>query len=305
MNEIIESGAGIRGFWKGADTLLARSFWYGGFRPYFWSLFYNYFNQDPRRTVHWTGVSLAGFLGGFCAGVITNPIDIVYNRQVADALYPKHLQRNYSSFIDGLVKVNAEGALFRGAIAGGFAYGMMHVGMSNIYDYLKEYLYWSFGPAHWLRPVILAPTVFCGVCFYLPFDNIRTRYHTMTPLPNGEMPYQSFTQTIGRIFYYESNLQKYSSPISMLAGGVPAFIRMFLSFYIGIGMTDIAFRYNYKEGDFWEGSTVFGGPYQGFIAHEPAHIDRYDAGTYSPFKSTSRVEKNVSLGPGTQSYIKY
>jgi hypothetical protein len=47
-NEIIESGAGLRGFWAGFDSLIVRSLWYGGFRPYFWSLFYNLFNKDPR-----------------------------------------------------------------------------------------------------------------------------------------------------------------------------------------------------------------------------------------------------------------
>jgi hypothetical protein len=284
---------------------LARSFWYGGFRPYFWSLFYNYFNRDPRRTAHWTVCSFAGFLGGFCAGVISNPIDLVYNRQVADALYPKHLQRGYTSFIDGLLKVHAEGALFRGSVASGFALGMMNGGMSNFYDWTKEYLYWIFGPAHWLRPVLLAPTVYLGVCLYLPFDNIRVRFHTMTPLPNGEMPYSGFLDCIQKILKYEASLQKYSSPIAMLSGGVPAFWRMFISFYIGVNLTDIAFRYNYMEGDIWEPSTVYQGPRQGYIPHEPNHIDQYDAKRFSPIKPQVKPERNISLGPGTNSYIKY
>ena len=43
----------------------------------------------------WSTFSFAGFLGGFTSGFITNPIDIVYNRQAADALLPNHLKRNY------------------------------------------------------------------------------------------------------------------------------------------------------------------------------------------------------------------
>ena len=66
---------------------------------------------------------------------------------------------------------------------------MLNGGMSNFYDYCKEYVYWIFGPAAFVRPLILIPTTILGICLYLPFDNIRVRFHTMTPLPNGDMPY--------------------------------------------------------------------------------------------------------------------
>jgi hypothetical protein len=268
-------------------------------------LSYNYFNKDPRRSAHWSISSFAAFLGGFCAGVVANPIDIVYNRQVADALYPNHLQRKYNSFYNGLSKVHAEGALFRGALASGFAYGMLNGGMSNVYDYLKEYLYWIFGPTNWLRPVLLLPTTFLGVCLYLPFDNIKVRFHTMTPLPNGEMPYSSFFDCVLKVWKYEASPYKLSSPIAMLSGGVPAFWKIFTSLYIGVNLSDAAFKFNYMEGDIWEPSTVYEGARQGYIPHEPNHIDRYEAKKYSPFKSQTRPEKNISLGPGTESYIKY
>ena len=248
--------------------------------------------------------SFAGFLGGFCAGVVTNPIDLVYNRQVADALYPKGLQRNYTSFFDGLTKVHAEGALFRGAVASGVAYGMLNGGMSSFYDYLKEYFYWIFGPTMWLRPMILIPTTALGVCLYLPFDNIRVRFHTMTPLPNGEMPYKGVTDAFFKILRYEADVYKYSSPIAFLNGGVPAFWRLFTSLFIGINLTDYAFRYNHLEGELWEPATVHRGPAQGVVPHEPAHIERYDD-AYTPVKARTKPEKNISLGSGTNSYIKY
>lgn len=285
--------------------MFVRSIWYGGFRPYFWALFYNYFNKDPRRTAHWTVTSFAGFLGGFCAGVIANPIDIVYNRQVADGLYPKQLQRNYSSFLDGITKVHAEGALFRGAMASGVAFGMLNGGMSSVYDYLKEYFYWIFGPSQWLRPIILLPTTMLGICLYLPFDNIRTRFHTMTPLPNGEMPYKTFSECFAKILKYEADTFKYSSPVAFLNGGVPAFWRLFITLYLGINLTDYAFRYNYMEGDIWEPSNVYSGPKMGYIPHEPNHIERYEAHIYSPIKTQTKKERNISLGVGTNSYIKY
>jgi hypothetical protein len=49
FNEIMDSGAGLRGLWTGYDSLLVRSIWYGGWRSYFWSYCYNYINKDPRR----------------------------------------------------------------------------------------------------------------------------------------------------------------------------------------------------------------------------------------------------------------
>ena len=206
--------------------------WGGGFRSYFWCLSYNYFNKDPRRTAHWTVTSFASFLGGFAAGVLTNPIDIVYNRQVSDALYPKHLQRNYASFLDGLSRVWVEGAIFRGAMSSGISYGLLVGGMSNFYDYLKEYIYWWFGPTTWLRPLILLPTTFLGICLYLPFDNIKVRMHNMTPLPNGEMPYTSVLDAFSKISRYEADVAKYSSPFAFLSGGAPAFWRLFITLYL-------------------------------------------------------------------------
>lgn len=97
------------------------------------------------------------------------------------------------------MKVNAEGALFRGAIASGWSYGMLLGSMSYLYDYLKEYCYWIFGPTSWLRPLILLPTTYIGTCLYLPFDNIKVRYHTMTPMPDGTLPYKSFLQSVTKV----------------------------------------------------------------------------------------------------------
>lgn len=70
-------------------------------------------------------------------------------------------------------------------------------------------------------------------------------------------------------------------------------------------MTDIAFRYNYMEGDVWDTSNVFEGPTQGYIPHEPNYIDEYNAAVFSPQRSQTKAEKTISLGPGTHSYIKY
>lgn len=185
--------------------------------------------------------TLASFCGGFAAGVVTNPVDIVYNRQAADALLPNQIRRNYTSFLDGLIKVNAEGALFRGSIASGWSYGMLLASMSYLYDYLKEYMYWIFGPTSWIRPLTLLPTAYVGTLLYLPFDNIKVRYHTMTAMPDGSMPYKRFVHTVLQVIIsfkynqtlkYEASLTKFSSLIAYHNGGVPAFWKLYINLFI-------------------------------------------------------------------------
>lgn len=46
--EIIESGAGLRGFWKGLDISIAKNLLLSGYRTFFWSYTYNIFNKDAR-----------------------------------------------------------------------------------------------------------------------------------------------------------------------------------------------------------------------------------------------------------------
>ena len=56
-------------------------------------------------------------------GILSNPFEIVFTRMQADGMYPESQRRNYRSFVDGLVKVTEEGALFRGAMANGLKLG--------------------------------------------------------------------------------------------------------------------------------------------------------------------------------------
>jgi len=46
--EIIDSGAGVRGLWKGLDTALVRSIYGSGLRTFLWCHIYNKLNKDPR-----------------------------------------------------------------------------------------------------------------------------------------------------------------------------------------------------------------------------------------------------------------
>jgi dicarboxylate transporter 10 len=112
----------------------------------------------------------AGVLGGFTAGVVTNPIDIVFNRMQVDELYPERARRNYRHFLDGLYRTMEEGAIMRGSIANGLKLGMICSSMSGIYDLCKENSYFFLGP-HWINR-LWSTVVAClvGTLASLPFD---------------------------------------------------------------------------------------------------------------------------------------
>ena len=130
------------------------------------------------------------------------------------------------------MKLSAERAIMRGAIASGTAYGFLNSSMNSIYDFCKEYMYYWFGPAQWLRPTCLLVASAFGVGFYLPFDNIKVRMHTMTELPDGRMPYEGVIDAFRKIFVFESNIAKHSSIGAFYNGGLAAFCKIYVTLII-------------------------------------------------------------------------
>jgi hypothetical protein len=114
-------------------------------------------------------------------------------------MYPDSYKKGYSNFFEGILRASNEKVLFRGAVASGVSYGMLNCSMSTVYDFLKEHFYYFFGPTLWLRPLILLPTAYVGVCCYLPFDNVKVRLHTMRQLPNGQLPYEGSLDCFSKV----------------------------------------------------------------------------------------------------------
>lgn len=145
----------------------------------------------------------------------------------ADAMYPEQCRRNYKNFVDGFIKVAQEGALYRGALANGFKYaGLVSVG-GGMYDWVKENAYYFLGPITALRLVGTLVGVACAVAVSMPFDTVRTRLHTMRPLPNGQMPYQGFVDCALKIWKYECSPDKVSNFGSFYTGGQPYALRLY------------------------------------------------------------------------------
>lgn len=173
------------------DGFLARTVAYTTARIWGFLYFYDKVNPDPRRNARPSWQVMSGLAGGFVAGVVTNPVDLVFTRQQADAMYPEGYKRNYRSFLHGMMKAADEGVLLRGSFANGIKIGALCASMTNVYDWCKENSYFFLGPSWINRFWATAAATGCGVLFSLPADAIRTRMHTMRPLPDGRMPYKN------------------------------------------------------------------------------------------------------------------
>jgi hypothetical protein len=193
------------------DGFIIRTFAYTTARVWGYCTFYDWINKDPRRLARPDYLVAAGIAGGAIAGLITNPIDLVFARMQVDELYPERARRNYKHFLDGMYKAAEEGALMRGAMANAFKLAAISSSMTSIFDWCKENSYYYLGP-HWLtRFWATAAAVTLGTLTSMPFDMIRVRMQTMRPLPNGMMPYINSLDCFYKIMKYECNAHKSSN----------------------------------------------------------------------------------------------
>ena len=179
------------------------------------------------------------------AGIVSNPFEIVFSRMQVDELYPDGARRNYKNFLDGMYKVMEEGALMRGSLANGLKLAAICSSMTSIFDWCKENSYFFFGP-HWINRLWgTAAAVTIGTVASMPFDMVRTRLHTMRPLPNGEMPYKGIIDCIAKIMRYECQ-SKYGSNFQSFYAGLEAYwIRLFLICYLSQFLLDYYHANNY------------------------------------------------------------
>lgn len=231
-NEIYAAGGGLRSFYTSLDGFFVRTLAYTTARTWGFLYFYDKLNPDPRRTARLDWMIMAGVAGGFTAGVLTNPVELVFTRMQADEMYPEQARRNYRSFIHGLMKACDEGVLLRGAMANGCKLAAICASMTNAYDWCKENSYFFLGPSFANRLWATAVATVIGVAVSLPFDAIRTRMHTMRPLPNGQLPYSSTYDCAKKMLWYEGNTKYHSNPQCFFAGGQAYGVRLFAVCYL-------------------------------------------------------------------------
>lgn len=183
-------------------------------------------------------------------GILSNPFEIVFTRMQADGMYPESQRRNYKNFVDGLVKVTQEGALFRGGMANGLKLGGIVCLASGILDFMKENTYYFFGPMFLTRLVAVTAGCATAMTLSMPFDAIRTRLHTMRPLPNGELPYTGTFDCLNKMIKYEMRWDKQSNYGAFFTGGQPYFARLWLISMLSVYFLDF-YHSRSKAAEFW------------------------------------------------------
>lgn len=168
-----------------------------------------------------------------------------------DEMYPEAARRNYKNFLDGMYKVADEGALLRGAGANACKLAAICASMTSIFDLCKENSYYFFGPHYINRYFGTIIAVTLGTVVSLPFDHVRTRLHTMRPLPNGVMPYKNTFDCLEKMLRYECNAKYSSNFQSVLAGFEAAWLRLFLICLLSQYMLDY-YHSNYYVQEFWQ-----------------------------------------------------
>ena len=251
FNDTLAAGGGFKKFYSSLDAFFIRTVAYTTARVWGFLYFYDWINPDPRRQARADFYAMAGMAGGMTAGVLSNPFEIVFSRMQVDEMYPEQCRRNYKNFADGFVKVAQEGALFRGALANGLKLGSMLTIATGMADWVKENLYYFFGPIYLNRIALCATGATVAMALSMPFDTVKTRLHTMRPLPNGVYPYNGFADCFFKILQYECNKHKYSNFGAFYTGGQAYWLRMFLISVLSVHLLDWYHSSN-KVDEFWQ-----------------------------------------------------
>lgn len=228
FTDTLKAGGGYRKFYSSLDAFFLRTIAYTTTRVGGFLYFYDWLNPDPRRQARQDFYGYAAVAGGMTAGVLSNPFEVVFTRMQVDEMYPEQCRRNYKSFTDGIIKVAEEGALFRGALANGLKISGILLCATGIHDWLKENVYFFFGPIPLTRIVGTTGGVAVAGALSMPFDTIKTRMHTMRPLPNGAYPYENSIDCMAKIVKFECSRQKQSNFCAFYTGGQAYFTRLWV-----------------------------------------------------------------------------
>ena len=80
-------------------------------------------------------------------------------------------------------------------------------------------------------------------------------------------------------------------------------MKLYVTLFIGIQVSDRAFRLNHLEGSLWEPATVYAPTRPGYIPHERDDTEVIKKVAYEA--DYLQLNNSVHLGPGTNSYIKF
>lgn len=268
FEEISKQGGGYRTWFTNYTGFLARTLTYTTSRVWAYLYFYDRLNKDPRRHARPDRTAMAGVAGGLLAGVVSNPIELVFTRMQVDEMYPASYRRNYSSLYDGLIKASQEGSLFKGSIPNGLRIAGMISAATSLHDWFKENAFYFLGPHFINRFIATLLATIVATIGSMPFDTIRTRLYTQRQLPNGVWPYRNTLDCLTKIVRYEANTKNYGNLQALYAGSYAFGIRFFLIAYVSQYLLDY-YTFNMQKEEMWNPSMYSVTPSRALNMWEP------------------------------------
>jgi hypothetical protein len=268
FSEISAQGGGFRTWFTSYSGFVARTLTYTTSRVWAYLYFYDRLNKDPRRHARPDRTAMAGVAGGLLAGIVSNPIEVVFTRMQVDDMYPAGYRRNYSGLYDGLIKASQEGALFKGSVANGLRIAAMISAATSLHDWFKENAYYFLGPHFINRFVATLVASIVATLAAMPFDTIRTRLYTQRQLPNGVWPYRNTFDCLTKMIQYEANTKNHGNLQCFYAGAFSFTARFFLITYVSQYLLDY-YHFSWPKEEMWNPSMYSVTPSRALNMWEP------------------------------------
>lgn len=197
MAREIYKNTGVRGFYKGLDSSVARQLIFSTARMGIYRTMADSM-KEANGTVSSGKKFFSAFVAGFIATVLANPTDVAMVRMQADPTLPPLERRNYKNVFNAMsriVKEEGVGALWKGSFPTIVRGVVINLGILAPYDEIKERLNAWTNTVDTISTQLIASAGagFLASFLSLPFDNIKTKLQKMKPDSQGVSPYNGIT----------------------------------------------------------------------------------------------------------------
>jgi len=199
----INSTTGIKGFYKGLDSALARQVFYTTTRLGVYKTLFNYMKGDSPKDLPMLTKSFCAVVAGFTGTLFGNPADLALIRMQADVSLPEAERRNYKNVFDAFARIAKE----EGVISLWTGFGptvvramVLNLGMLAPYDEIKDRLNKYYGTKDAMQTRLISSACAGFLCSFmsLPFDNAKTKLQKMKVGADGKAPYSGLMDAMGK-----------------------------------------------------------------------------------------------------------
>mgnify|MGYP002142777608 CR=1 FL=1 len=198
---------GTSSFYAGLNAALLRQLFYGTTRVGMYRYLYSKEFQKEGVVPFFKKLLFSAFSGA-TGSFFGSPFDLVLVRTQSDITLPPEKRRNYKGVWEALNRICAkEGVptLWKSYSINSVRSATLSSVMLSTNDEIKERVAKARNMPRADTPTnVVAALISGAACAFcsLPFDNVKTKYQKMVPLPDGTLPYSSlrdvFSKTLKR-----------------------------------------------------------------------------------------------------------